>query len=66
MRPKLFANLVETLETWVGEHCEDDEWPDFFVGDEMALKMAEAARAVFEASVNSQKYAIDQDNLKPT
>jgi len=58
MSPVLFASLVKVLNDWVLSNAnETDDWPDFWVGDKLALNMAKAAKAVFNAAVDSQKSA---------
>ncbi len=51
MRPKMFANLHETLEAWLEDMAEENELPAVVYPENLAELMARAAAAVFDAAV---------------
>jgi len=64
MNTMLQAKLEEAIQKWADDNCESDEWPqDTWTGADTVLLMTEAARAVFDAVVKSQEYAIREGLL---
>lgn len=59
MKPKLFAKLHEAIEKFIEQNGDSDEWQgeDFFTPETLSLRMAEAARTVFDVAVESSKAA---------
>lgn len=57
MKPKLFAKLHEAMEKFMDQNGDSDEWKseDFFTPATLSLRMAEAARLVFDTAVESSK-----------
>ena len=57
MKKQLYATLVECIDTWMNEHCEEDMWPKMYVGEKTGELMAKAAASVFDAVHEFQNYA---------
>lgn len=55
---KLKQSLAETIEKWLNDSCESDEYGEtgIIIHDEMSSNMGEAAWNVFYASYKSQQY----------
>ena len=59
MDSHLLVSLENTIEKWLNDHCEDDEWPNAFVYENQSKDMANAAALVFDASVKGQEFLED-------
>ena len=65
MNPKLYGKLVSCMEKWMIKMTEEDELPvGIFWGNDVAMFMAESSRSVFDAVVETQRTAIEQNNLR--
>ena len=56
MNAKLFADLEHSIEQWIDDHCEEDDWLDVYVGNLTENKMAAAAAAVLDGIEEAQQY----------
>ena len=56
MDSHLFVSLEDVVEKWMNDHCQDDEWPSFYVYENQSKDMAKAAELVFDANVKGQEY----------
>jgi len=54
---RLRAALEKSIEKFLADQCEQDDWPDVYWPDTFAERMADAAYAAFRLSVESQQYA---------
>jgi NAD(P)H-hydrate repair Nnr-like enzyme with NAD(P)H-hydrate epimerase domain len=62
MNTLLMAKLEEKIQEWADDNCESDAWPRW-TGMDTILLMTEAARAVFDAVMEAQEYAIREGFL---
>jgi len=65
-RKKLLASLTSTIEDWLAEVREWDEWDETveFIGDDTGSFMADAAFAVLLAAAESPRHALEQGMKK--
>jgi hypothetical protein len=63
MNTLLQAKLEEAIQGWADDNCESSAWPDGWTGADTVLLMTEAARAVFDAVMEVQEYAIREGML---
>jgi hypothetical protein len=56
MQAKLYFDLQQKIQEWVDEHCEENEWPGIFVGNETIEHMTKAASSVFDACLEAEEY----------
>lgn len=64
MKRMLLASLEKTIEDWMDKECESDDWfyvSSFYVPDDLASLMTNAAAAVFDANVSGQKWAKENE-----
>ena len=54
MKISLLASLENAMSKWIEESCEEDDWPDFYVHEDLATQMAKAAAIVIDASFDGQ------------
>jgi len=52
----LRVRLLQAIEKWMEENCEERNWPDVLVDDGLSTRMADAARIVFDSQVAAQEY----------
>lgn len=57
MNTQLKARLEIKIQEWIDENCEEDYWPQIWMGDFTVELMATAAMSVFNACQDSQEYA---------
>jgi hypothetical protein len=62
MKTTLLARLEQTIDKWIKENCDKLDWPDFYVHDNLASQMANAAAAVVDASYEGQIEKETQEN----
>ena len=55
MKIELKNSLIQVIEKWIIKHCEDYDWPDCYIHDDLADDMASAAEMVFDANEKGQK-----------
>ena len=60
----LKVKLAQKIQEWADETCEENIWPDVIVHDTFTEGMADAAFAVFEAMVESQKFSLEEGYVK--
>ena len=60
MSTRILAELEKHMNTVIDKNCEEDDWPNFYVHQQLAAQMAQAAYNVFKASVDGQEYAKSQ------
>jgi len=65
-RKKLLASLTSTIEDWLAEVCDWDEWDKTveFIGDDTGSFMADAAFAVLLAAAESSRPVLKQEVKK--
>ena len=58
MNIKLKVSLEEAIGRWIEKKCESDEWGEtrHYVHDSLTQEMTNAAEAVFDATINVQKW----------
>jgi hypothetical protein len=56
MNATLLARIQDALDRVIEDSCEDDFW-DEYLHPELTRQMADAAAAVFDASMAAQAYA---------
>lgn len=54
----LKASLFEAIDNWMGSNIDDENenWPDFWIHDELVEQMTDAAMIVLEASIKSSEF----------
>lgn len=62
MSTKLLLEIENRMEDFIAKQCDQAYWPDTYVAPELASQMAQAAYAVFCASVTSQKFMESQES----
>jgi hypothetical protein len=60
MDAKLYAGLVEKIQKWSDENCEEDWWPEIVIGNDTVEMMAKSAACVFDACVESQRFGKEE------
>ncbi len=61
---KLESKLLEKINEWMNENCEDFEiWPEIWVGERTDVLMTKAAAVVFDAVEDVQKYLKEEGHL---
>jgi len=63
MNTQLKALLQQKIQEWAVDNCTKNIWPDGWTGADTVLLMTEAARAVFDAVIEVQEYAIREGML---
>ncbi len=61
MTSKLKASLEGVIERWLNRIANDIDRPDSFIAENLHVRMAEAAAAVFDASHEAQVFAKQQE-----
>jgi len=54
--PNLYASLHQHVQAWVTLYCEDENWPEVYIGNDTVSCMTDAAYSVFRGIFEAEQF----------